>query len=189
MMNVDYFGATTPTDESTILPPPPPGKTPLSPSLDSNDAAAYPHAGPSTKGPSPPPSVFDALAIQPRSGSPSIVLSAPPARKPARGALSSPQQPSTPTPTSASRPPSSSTPVPLLPPPGGYRFAAAPAKLPPPPSAAQFSPESTPLALLIDREKRKDTSLPAADTTPPPLPPVKGTGGLTAQDLSFFEGL
>jgi len=86
--------------------------------------------------------------------------------------------------TSASRPPSSSTPVPLLPPPSGYRFAAAPAK-PLPPSAAQLSPESTPLALLIDREKRKDTSLPAADAAPP----VKGTGGLTAQDLSFFEGL
>jgi len=87
--------------------------------------------------------------------------------------------------TSASRPPSSSTPVPLLPPPSGYRFAAAPAKSPPP-AAAQFSPESTPLALLIDREKRKDTSFPAANAAPPP---VKGTGGLTAQDLSFFEGL
>jgi hypothetical protein len=30
--------------------------------------------------------------------------------------------------------------------------------------------------------------LPAATKAPPP-PPVKGTGGLTAQDLSFFEGL
>jgi hypothetical protein len=75
-------------------------------------------------------------------------------------------------------------PVPLLPPPGGYRFAAPPK----PESPAPLSPESTPLALFMDGNGRKNVSLPVAKVTSSP-PPVKGTGGLTAQDLSFFEGL
>jgi len=69
-----------------------------------------------------------------------------------------------------------------LPPPSGYGVAAA-AK----PSPAQFSPESTPLALLINDDMGKNVSSPAVNAAP--LAPIKGTGGLTAQDLSFFEGL
>ncbi len=86
----------------------------------------------------------------------------------------------------SSRPPSSSpTPVPLLPPPSGYRLAA-PAK--PSPAAPLAEPESTPLALLMGNNEGTNIGLPAAKATPPP-PPVKGAGGLSAQDLSFFEGL
>jgi hypothetical protein len=47
--------------------------------------------------------------------------------------------------------------------------------------------------LLMDSDAGKKISLPdmKAKAAPPPFPPppVKGTGGLSAQDLSFFEGL
>ena len=181
--NVDYFGATTPTDKSTNLPPAPPGKSSPMPSLGN---VTTPQVGSSTRGSSPAPSVFDAFA-QPRSGSPAITLSAPPAGQSTRRvALSPPPRPTAIMNNSSSRPPSSSpTPVPLLPPPSGYRLAApAPAK---PSPAAPLSPESTPLAFLMDNNQGTNISLPAAKATPPP--PVKGAGGLTAQDLSFFEGL
>jgi len=182
--NVDYFGATTPTDESTNLPPPPPGKPPLMPSLGNTTA---PRVDSSTRGLSPAPSVFDAFA-QPRSGSPALTLSAPPAGQSTRRvALSPPPRPTAiMNNSSSSRPPSSSpTPVPLLPPPSSYRLAA-PAK--PSPAAPLAEPESTPLALLMSNNEGTNIGLPAAKATPPP-PPVKGAGGLSAQDLSFFEGL
>jgi len=187
VMNVDYFGATTPTDESTNLPPAPPGKSSLMPSL-SNATALQVDPSASTRGSSPAPSVFGAFAQpQPRSGSPAITLSAPPAGQSMRRvALSPPPRSTAIMNNSPSRPPSSSpTPVPLLPPPSGYRLAA-PAK-PSPAPAAPLSPESTPLAFLMDNNEGTNVGLPAAKATPPP--PVKGAGGLSAQDLSFFEGL
>ena len=179
--NVDYFGATTPTDERTNLPPLPPGKPTLMPSLGNTTA---PQVGSSTRVLSPAPSVFDALA-QPRSGSPALTLSAPPpGQSTRRVALSPPPRPSAIMNNSPSRPPSSSsTPVPLLPPPSGYRLAPPTKPSPAPP----LSPESTPLALLMGNNEGANVVLPAAKATPPP--PVKGTGGLSAQDLSFFEGL
>ena len=179
--NVDYFGATTPTDERTNLPPPPPGKPSLMPSLGKT---TVPQVGSSTRVLSPTPSVFDAFA-QPRSGSPALTLSAPPpGQSTRRVALSPPPRPSAIMNNSSSRPPSSSsTPVPLLPPPGGYKLAP-PAK---PSPAVPLSPESTPLALLMGNNEGTNVVSPAAKAAPPP--PVKGTGGLTAQDLSFFEGL
>jgi hypothetical protein len=39
----------------------------------------------------------------------------------------------------------------------------------------------------MDSDVGKNISVPDVKATPPP--PVKGTGGLSAQDLSFFEGL
>jgi hypothetical protein len=182
--NVDYFGLATPTVESSVVPPRPPGKAPRLPPL--NDAASS-QVGSSTKILSSPPSAFDALA-PPCSGSPSFTLSAPPAGQSARRTLSPPPVPTAIMNRPSSKPPSSSsTPVPLLPPPSGFRFASA---TPTKPSPAQLSPDSTPLALLIDNGKGKNIGLPpAAKAAPPPQPPVKGTGGLSAQDLSFFEGL
>ncbi|KAH9072121.1 hypothetical protein EDB83DRAFT_2516911 [Lactarius deliciosus] len=106
--------------------------------------------------------------------------SAPPTGLLSRRALSPPPLP---TAVISRVPPKlSSTPVPLLPPPGGYRLTPPP-NLPP----RQYSPESTPLALLVDSGKEKNAKLSVETATPPP--PVKGTGGLSAQDLSFFEGL
>lgn len=184
--NVDYFGATTPTDESTNLPPPPPpGKYSLMPSLG-NTAAPWVDSS-TTRVFSPAPSLFDAFA-QPRSGSPGLALSAPPVGQSTRRvALSPPPRPTAiMNNNSSSRPPSSpSTPVPLLPPPSGYRLAA-PSK--PSPAVPLAESESTPLALLMGNNEGTKIGLPAAKATPPP-PPVKGAGGLSAQDLSFFEGL
>ena len=187
IMNVDYFGATTPVGETFVIPPPPPGKPPRAPSLNN---AASSQAGFSTKGLSPPPSAFDSLA-QPRAESPVFALSAPPAGQSARRTLSPLPAPSAIMGKPPSKPPSSSsTPVPLLPPPSGFRFAGAAPAVPTMPSPIQLSPDSTPLAFLLDNDKGKNIGLPAATKArPPPPPPVKGTGGLTAQDLSFFEGL
>ncbi|KAH9993740.1 hypothetical protein BJV74DRAFT_366792 [Russula compacta] len=184
VMNADYFG-TTPTDDSFTLspPPPPPGKTSLLPSLVDSTS---PQVGPSKKD---APTFFDAIAQRPSSsGPPSFNLPASPSGLSARRALSPPPLPAAIMNTSPSSKPSLRAPVPLLPPPSGYRLAAPPPARPSP-SPAQFSPESTPLALLIDSDKgKKNINVPAVKATPPP-PPVKGTGGLTAQDLSFFEGL
>jgi hypothetical protein len=170
-MNVDYFG-TTPTDESfTISPPPaPPGKTSL---------LSSPQAGPSSKDLSPVPNVFGAIA-RPPSKSPPLASPTPHTGLSVRRALSPPPLPTAIMKQSPSKPPSS-TPVPLLPPPSGFKYAA-PAKAPP----APVVPESSPLALLMDSNAGKNVSFPVKAT---PLPPVKGTGGLSAQDLSFFEGL
>ncbi|KAA1468812.1 hypothetical protein DENSPDRAFT_543165 [Dentipellis sp. KUC8613] len=102
---------------------------------------------------------------------------------------------------------------PLLPPPQDKRVASPPALLPPPPRSkpatpspapllppppsrttsmtppisAKYSPESTPLALLVGGSSPP----PVAYQPPIPPPPSKpsGAGGLSAQDLSFFEGL
>ncbi|KAI0027478.1 hypothetical protein K488DRAFT_90824 [Vararia minispora EC-137] len=84
---------------------------------------------------------------------------------------------------------------PLLPPLTGARSPPTKSPLPPPVLSAlaatqhdrPSSPESTPLALLMQRQ-------PASQPPQPQLhamsqQPVKGAGGLTAQDLSFFEGL
>lgn len=190
IMNVDYFGATTPVGETFVIPPPPPGKSPRAPSLKN---AASSQAGISTKGLSPPPSAFDSLA-QPRAESPPVfALSAPPAGQSARRTLSPPPASTAIMSKPPSKPPSSSsTPVPLLPPPSGFRFGAAAPAVPTMPSPIQLSPDSTPLALLLDNDKGKNVGLQPAATKAPPLPPpppVKGTGGLSAQDLSFFEGL
>jgi hypothetical protein len=57
--NVDYFGATTPTDESTILPPCPPGKSSLMSSLGNTTA---PRVDSLARGSSPAPSAFDPFA-------------------------------------------------------------------------------------------------------------------------------
>ena len=184
LMNADYFG-TTPTDDSFTLspPPPPPGKTSLLPSLVDSMS---PQVGTSKKD---APTFFDAIAQRPSgSGSPSFSSPASPSRLSARRALSPPPLPAALMNTLPSSKPSLPAPVPLLPPPSGYRLAAPPPARPLP-SPAQLSPESTPLALLIDSNKgKKNVNVPAVKATPPP-PPVKGTGGLTAQDLSFFEGL
>ncbi|KAI0305900.1 hypothetical protein B0F90DRAFT_1694367 [Multifurca ochricompacta] len=114
---------------------------------------------------------------QSSSGSPSLTAPAPPGQS-AQRTLSPPLPAAI---MSKSPPKPSSAPVPLLPPPSGYRLT-------PPlnPSPQQYSPESTPLALLIDNDE-KNTSLPVVRATLPP--PAKGSGGLSAQDLSFFEGL
>ncbi|KAH9034661.1 hypothetical protein EDB84DRAFT_56173 [Lactarius hengduanensis] len=169
VLNVDYFG-TTPTEESFTLPPPPPppGKTSPPPSL-SNIISPQMTLGRSS---SPFTGIVDAI----QSSSPPPHPSAPPTGLLSRRALSPPPLPTAV--ISRVPPKPSSTPIPLLPPPSGYRLTPP---LNPPPR--QYSPESTPLALLVDSGKEKN----ARTATPPP--PIKGTGGLTAQDLSFFEGL
>ncbi|KAI9511600.1 hypothetical protein F5148DRAFT_302905 [Russula earlei] len=174
-MNVDYFG-TTPVDASSILSSPsPPKNTSLLPSFSNSTSPV----GSSRKDWSPATNSLDAIA-RPPSGSPSSPRSAPPPGLSARRGVSPPLPAAIM--NASKRPSKSSTPVPLLPPPGGYGFAASPM-----PSFAQLSPESTPLALLIERERGKNVNIPAAKPTPPAS--VKGTGGLSAQDLSFFEGL
>ncbi|KAH9967282.1 hypothetical protein BC827DRAFT_1264129 [Russula dissimulans] len=183
-LNVDYFG-TTPTAPSFTLPSSPPsGKSLLLPSLGNTTPS---QVGSSKKDGSTvtKANAFDVIG-QPRSGSPSLAVFAPPTAPEAGRAFSPPPLPvavmrKSKTPSRSS----TSTPVPLLPPPSGYSFAAAPVK----PSPAQFSPESTPLALLMNNDMGKNGSLPAVSATPPAPAPIKGTGGLTAQDLSFFEGL
>ena len=186
--NADYFGL-TPTDDSFNLPSPPapPRKASLLlsspepdtsskdtfPALDLFDAS--PQSGP-LSGPtfSRPPLSGPPLSGPPLSGPPSLISPMPQTGIPARRTLSPP--------------PKSSTPVPLLPPPGGFRLAS-PAKAPP---APQIVPEPSSLTLLMDSGAGKNISLPHMKAKATPLsapPPVKGTGGLTAQDLSFFEGL
>ncbi|KAH9000303.1 hypothetical protein EDB92DRAFT_485207 [Lactarius akahatsu] len=173
VLNVDYFG-TTPTEESFTLPPPPPppGKTSPPPSL-SNIISPQMTLGRSS---SPFTGVVDVIQSSSPPPRPSAPLTGPLSRR----ALSPPPLP---TAVIGRVPPKlSSTPIPLLPPPSGYRLTPP---LNPPPR--QYSPESTPLALLVNSDKEKNAKLPVETATPPP--PVKGTGGLTAQDLSFFEGL
>ena len=167
-LNVDYFG-TTPTEQSFTLPPPPPPPPSLSNTLPLQ----------MTLGRDSPPSTGFGNAIQ--SSSPPPHFLAPPAGLLSRRTLSPPPVP---TAVISKVPPKLPfAPIPLLPPPtGGYRLTPPP-NLPP----RQLSPESTPLALLVDSGKEKNVKLPAEKAAPPL--PVKGTGGLTAQDLSFFEGL
>ncbi len=172
-LNVDFFG-TTPTEESfTLSPPPPPlGKT-SAPPLLSDTISPQMTLGINS---SPSTGVIDAI----QSSSPPRHPSAPPTGLLSRRTLSPPPLP---TAVISKVPPKlSSTPIPLLPPPSGYRLTP-----PPNPPPRQYSPESTPLGLLVDGGKEKSAQLPAEKATAPP--PVKGTGGLTAQDLSFFEGL
>ncbi len=187
--NADYFGS-SPTDVNFNFSSPraPPGKTSsLLPSTQ---------AGTSNEDSFSIPNVFDAIPLSgPPSGSPLLIsptphtASAPSARR----TLSPPPLP-TPIMNTSKSPPKSSTPVPLLPPPGGFRMAS-PAKAPPAPAPAPpIVPEPSPLAFLMDSGAGENISLPhvkakAKATPPPPPAPVKGTGGLTAQDLSFFEGL
>jgi len=182
VINVDYFGATTPTDESTNLPPPLPGKPSLMPSLGNTMA---PWVDSSTRGLSPAPSIFDAFA-QPCSRSPMLTLSTPPTgQSTQRVALSPPPCLTAIMNNPSLRPPSSSPiPVLLLPPPSDYRLAVL-AK--PSPAAPLAEPESTLLVLLMGNNEGTNIGLPAAKATPPP--PIKGAGGLSTQDLSFFEGL
>jgi hypothetical protein len=169
-LNVDYFG-TTPTEESFTFPPPPPppGKTSPPPMRGNNLSPQM------TLGQGAPLStgVIDRMP----SSSPPPHLSAPPAAPLSRRTLSPP--PLSAAVISKVPPALASAPIPLLPPPGGYRLT-------PPlnPPTGPYSPESTPLAFLIGSGS---ANLPVEKATPPP--PVKGTGGLTAQDLSFFEGL
>ena len=178
--NADYFGF-TPTDDSFNLPSPPapPGKT--------SSLLPSPQAATSSKGSFPAPNLFGASPQPvPPSGPPLLISSPTPHTGiSARRTLSPPPLP---TAIINKSQPKSSTPVPLLPPPGGFRLAP-PAKAPP---APQIVPEPSPLAMLMDSGAGKNISLPdmkAKATPPPPPPPVKGAGGLTAQDLSFFEGL
>ena len=168
LMNADYFG-TTPTNDSFTLPAPP-GKASLLTSLQ---------AGPSGKDVSPAPNVFDAMDAQPP---PSLILPAPQTGLSSRRALSPPLPTALMSKSPAKSSSSSSTPVPLLAPPGGFRLTA-----PPKASPAPVVPEASPLSLLMDSDVGKNVSVPEVKTTP--AAPVKGTGGLTAQDLSFFEGL
>jgi hypothetical protein len=171
-LNVDYFG-TTPTEVSFSFsqPPPPPGKTSPPPLLNNaiSPQMTLGRGAPHSTG------IIDAM----QSPSPPPHLSAPPPGPFPRRTLSPPPPPAA---IVSKVPPGPLAPVPLLPPPSGYRITPP---LKPPPR--QYSPESTPLALLVDSGKLKSINLPAEKATPPP--PVKGTGGLSAQDLSFFEGL
>lgn len=182
--NADYFGF-TPTDDSFNLAPLPaaPGKT--------SSLLSSPQADTSSKGSFPAPNLFDATPQPgPPSGGPPSLLSPTPhtgISAPARRTLSPPPLP---TAILNKLPSKSTTPVPLLPPPGGFRLAS-PAKASP---APQVVPEPSPLTMLMGSDAGKNISLPdmkakAKATPPPPPPSVKGTGGLTAQDLSFFEGL
>jgi hypothetical protein len=189
--NADYFGF-TPTDDSFNLQSPPaaPGKTSsLLPSpqtaTSSNDSfPAFPAPNLLDASPQPGP---------PSGGPPSLISPTPHTgiSAPARRTLSPPPLPTAILSKSKS-PSKSTTPVPLLPPPSGFRMASSPAKAPP---APQIVPEPSPLTLLMDSGAGKNISLPdmkaKAKATPPPPPPpaAKGAGGLSAQDLSFFEGL
>ena len=174
-LNVDYFG-TTPTENSFSFsqPPPPSGKTSPPPPLLNNSISPQ-----MTLGRGAPLSTGIVNAMQSQSPSPPPLLSAPPPGPFSRRTLSPPPLPAA---VISKAPPGHLAPVPLLPPPSGYRITPP---LKPPPR--QYSPESTPLALLVDSGKVKSANLPVQKATPPP--PVKGTGGLSAQDLSFFEGL
>lgn len=167
VLNVDFWG-TTPTEESFTLPslPPPPEKT-LPPSLLSSTISPQMTLGRTS---SPSTGVIHAIP-------PPRQPSAPPTGPLSRRTLSPPPLPAAV--LSKAPPKKFSAPIPLLPPPSGYSLTP-----PPQPPPRQYSPESTPLALLVDSGKEK---LPVEKATPPL--PVKGTGGLTAQDLSFFEGL
>lgn len=170
IMNVDYFG-TTPTENSfTLSPPPAPlGKTSVLSSLQT---------GPSSKDVSPASDAVDAIT-QPPTRSPPLTSPVSQTGPSSRRALSPPPLPA----ALMNKPPAKPfAPVPLLPPPSGFRLAA-----PPKASPAPIVPEASPLALLMDSDAGKNVSLPDVKATP--APPVKGTGGLTAQDLSFFEGL
>jgi hypothetical protein len=169
-LNVDYFG-TTPTEDSFTFPPPPPppGKTSPPPSLSNTISMQM------TLGRDALPSTGLINAIQSSSSPPHP--SVPPTGLLSRRTLSPP--PLTTAVINKVPPKLPSAPIPLLPPPGGYRLTP-----PSNPPSRQYSPESTPLALLVDSGKEK---LPTEKATRPL--PVKGTGGLTAQDLSFFEGL
>ena len=173
LLNVDYFG-TTPTQEAFSFspPPPPPGKT-SQPPLHSNTISPQMALG---RGAALSTGVIDAMP----SPSPPPHLSAPLSRPVSRRALSPPPLPAAV--ISKVPPVLAPAPIPLLPPPGGYRLT-------PPlrPPSRPYSPESTPLALLVDSGKEKSANLSVEKAKAPP--PVKGTGGLSAQDLSFFEGL
>ena len=179
--NADYFGF-TPTEDSFNIPslPAPPGKT--------SSLLPLPQADTSSKNSFPAPNLFDASPQPgPPSGPPSLISPTP------HTGISATRRTLSPPPLSTAiinkSPSKSSTPVPLLPPPSGFRMAS-PAKAPP---APQIVPEPSPLALLMGSDAGKKINLPdmKAKATPPslPPPPVKGTGGLSAQDLSFFEGL
>ena len=174
--NADYFGF-TPTDDSFNLPSPP------APSGKTSSLLSSPQADTSSKDSFLAPNLFN---TSPRPAT--LISPTPQTGLSTRRTLSPP-------PAAAAimhkSPPKSSTPVPLLPPPSGFRVAS-PAKAPPPPP--QIVPEPSPLALLMDSGTGKNISLPdmkakAKATPPAPPPPVKGAGGLSAQDLSFFEGL
>lgn len=175
-LNVDYFG-TTPTENSFPFsqPPPPPGKTSPPPLLN-NSISPQMTMG---RGALLSTGIVNAMQSHSQSPSPPPLLSAPPPGPFSRRTLSPPPIPAA---VISKVPTGPLAPVPLLPPPSGYRITPP---LKPPPR--QYSPESTPLALLVDSGKVKSVNLPVEKATPPP--PVKGTGGLSAQDLSFFEGL
>ncbi|KAI0041048.1 hypothetical protein FA95DRAFT_1611310 [Auriscalpium vulgare] len=83
------------------------------------------------------------------------------------------------------RPPGAAVaPTPLLPPPGGALSR-------PTPQARGYSPDSTPLALLVGGNAAGGGVAKARTPLPPPVSTQgqRGAGGLSAQDLSFFEGL
>ncbi|KAI0272471.1 hypothetical protein BC834DRAFT_966495 [Gloeopeniophorella convolvens] len=181
ILNADFFG-NTPTEDTFALPPVPAAiRASLPPSLGKPASASFslPAASPSTSsttGARPPSRASSPMITPPVSGFPGRRAFSPP---PATTAIMS------------KLPPKASTPVPLLPPPGGFGFVA-----PPKASTPQYSPESTPLALLMDNSNGVDSigsgaSVPSmkAPSASPPAVPIKGAGGLTAQDLSFFEGL
>ena len=176
--NADYFGF-TPTDDSFNLPSPPApsGNSGKTPSLLSS-----PQADTSSKDSFLAPNLFDA-SLRPAT----FISPTPQTGLSTRRTLSPPPAPTV---IMHKSPPKFSTPVPLLPPPSGFR-PASPAKAP---LAPQIVPEPSPLALLMDSGTGKNISLPdmkaKAKATPlAPPAPVKGAGGLSAQDLSFFEGL